>query len=54
MFNGDNDQYIRKEIADELAKTLDAEYEVIKNGGYLNAEAGYIKFENLLEKIKND
>lgn len=54
MFSGSDDKYIKREIADELAKNLDAEYEVINNGGHLNATAGYTKFEKLLEKIKND
>ncbi len=54
MFNGDNDPYIKQEISDELAKNLDAEYEVIKDGGHLNATAGYTDFKRLLEGITND
>ena len=53
MFNGDNDKYIRREISDELAKKLDAKYEVVKDGGHLNATAGYTKFEKLLREINN-
>ncbi len=53
MFSGDNDPYINLDISDELAKILNAEYEVIKNGGHLNATAGYTKFEVLLSKIKD-
>lgn len=53
MFNGDNDKYIKQEISDELAHKLSAEYEVIKDGGHLNATSGFIKFEALLDKIKS-
>ncbi len=52
MFNGDDDPYIKQEISDKLAKNLDAEYEVIKDGGHLNATAGYTKLDILLEKIE--
>jgi len=52
MFNGDNDKYIDLSISNELAKNLDSEYEVIPNGGHLNATAGYTKFEKLFAKIR--
>ena len=52
MFSGDNDPYIKRSIADELAERLDAEYIVVPEGGHLNATAGYTKFDGLLNKIR--
>jgi len=37
MFNGANDKYIPTAVSDDLAKKLGAKYELIPNGGHLNA-----------------
>ncbi|MBI2650409.1 serine hydrolase family protein [Candidatus Woesearchaeota archaeon] len=47
----DNDPYIPLEINEELAGILDAELNVIHNGGHLNKKAGYEKFLELLELV---
>lgn len=48
---GDNDPYVENEQSLKYAKLLNAEVIEIKNGGHLNAEAGYIKFKELLSLI---
>lgn len=48
---GDNDPYIPAIHFEELSKSIDAQMLIIKNGGHLNARAGYTTFENLLEII---
>lgn len=49
---GDNDPYISQDIFHDLALNLNAKEIIIKNGGHLNKNAGYEKFEELLEYIK--
>lgn len=51
VIHGDNDPYVPMEKAEEIAKNLGVEVEVIKNGGHLNKEAGFTKFPYLLDKI---
>jgi len=53
IFHGDNDPYVPAEHAQMLSKELSAPLHMIKNGGHLNTEAGYVKFPELLEIIKN-
>jgi predicted alpha/beta hydrolase family esterase len=52
VFHSEDDPYIclanGQKIADELGTTLIAE----KNAGHFNANAGYAKFPDLLEKLK--
>ena len=50
----DDDPYIPLEINKELAKILDAELKIIRNGGHLNKKAGYDKFQLLLEYMIAD
>ncbi len=54
IFHSDNDPYVPLEKAEELAKTLGVEIILIKGGGHLNATAGYLNFDLLLEKIKHE
>lgn len=49
---GDNDPYIPQDVFNDLAIKLNAKRVVIHNGGHLNKEAGYNKFEELLNIIK--
>ena len=51
IFNSDNDPWIPLQTAQELAKNLDAELNVIHDGGHLNKESGYGDFPLLLETI---
>lgn len=54
VLSSDNDPYVPPENGQELAKNLKTEITIIPNGGHLNAEFGYTKFDLLLEKIKED
>lgn len=51
IFASDNDEYIQSEIGEELAKNLNAQFNLIHGGGHLNKKAGYGEFPLLLEKI---
>ena len=51
IFASDNDEYIPVEVGEELAKNLNAEFNVVHNGGHLNKNAGYDDFLLLLETI---
>ena len=53
VFHGDDDPYVPLEKARELAKNLNANLTVIRNGGHLNEKSGYLRFDLLLEEIKN-
>lgn len=46
---GDNDPYIPQDVFKKLANKLDAKEVIIHNGGHLNLEAGYDKFEEILK-----
>jgi len=52
VFHSDNDPYVSLEKAKELAKKLNTKIILVKNAGHFNKSSGYIKFELLLEKIK--
>ena len=52
IYHSDNDPYVPMERATEFAEKLDSKVIEIKNAGHLNEEAGYNKFELLLEDIK--
>jgi predicted alpha/beta hydrolase family esterase len=48
---GDNDPYIPQDVFHDLALKLDAEEVIIKDGGHLNIDDGYNKFEEILKYI---
>ena len=48
---GDNDPYITQEALHEFAKFINAKEKIIHNGGHLNEDAGYIKFDEILKEI---
>lgn len=50
-FYSDNDPYVPLEIEKDFADTITNKQIIIHNGGHLNAESGYTKFEKLLELI---
>ncbi len=54
LFHSNNDPYVSLQKAEDLAKNLGAEVILVKNGGHLNAEAGFTKFDLLLQKIKGE
>ncbi len=52
VITSDNDSYVPLEQGRNLAKNLKAELIILKNAGHINKEAGYTKFDFLLEKMK--
>ena len=50
-FYSDNDPYIKFEIEKEFADTITTKQYVIHNGGHINSETGYTKFEEILKEI---
>lgn len=52
IYNSGNDQYIPLSKGEELAENLDSKLIIVKNAGHFNANAGYTKFELLLNDIK--
>ena len=48
---GDNDPYIPQNVFNDLSTKLDAKRIIVHNGGHLNKESGYNKFEQILEYI---
>jgi uncharacterized protein len=54
VFHSDNDPFVCIENGEKLAKQLCVDLTVVKNAGHFNTKAGYIEFELLLEKIKQE
>ena len=52
VFYSDNDPYVPKEKAEELARNLGISPILVKEAGHFNDVTGYTKFPVLLEKIK--
>jgi hypothetical protein len=50
-YYSDNDPYVKYEVEKEFADKLTDKQYIIKNGGHINAETGYTKFEEILEEI---
>lgn len=51
VFHSDNDPYIPLWIGEEIAKKINAELIVEKDGEHLNAVGGFLEYPKLLEKI---
>ncbi len=51
IFASENDPYIPFEISKELTEKLNAEFNIVPNGGHLNKESGFEEFYLLLECI---
>jgi len=51
-FAGSNDPYVPEALWREVAENAHAELTIVKNGGHLNAEAGYREFPLLLDKLR--
>ncbi len=47
----DNDPYVPYEKEKEFADLVSDRRELIKGGGHLNAETGYVKFDELLKYL---
>lgn len=54
VISSDNDPYVPLEKGEEISGYLKTELIVIPNGGHLNSESGYTKFELLLDYINKD
>lgn len=50
-FYSDNDPYVPFDVEKRFADTIANEEYVIKNGGHINEESGYIKFIDILKVI---
>lgn len=45
---GDNDPYVKQEALSDFADKIATSQIVIKNGGHLNAESGYVEFNEII------
>jgi predicted alpha/beta hydrolase family esterase len=54
IFHSNNDPYVPLIKAEHLAKKLGVNVKLVENGGHLNAEAGFTKFELLFDEIKKE
>ncbi len=52
IYNSDNDPYVPLSKGEELATHLGVKLTVIRNGGHINASAGFTSFPQLLKDIK--
>ena len=50
-YYSDNDPYVKYDIEKDFADKLTNKQNIIKNGGHINAESGYTKFEDILKEI---
>jgi len=46
----DNDPWIKLDEAEQIANAIDASYRIIENGGHINADSGFGKWE-LIEEL---
>lgn len=51
VFHGDNDPYVPLSHAEKISSELNAPLHIIKKGGHLNAEAGYLEFHEILDTL---
>lgn len=52
IFHSDDDPYVSLENGKQLSKHLNIELNFVPNAGHFNVNAGYTKFDLLLEKLK--
>ena len=50
-YYSDNDPYVKYEVEKSFADSITDEQYIIKNGGHINAESGYTKFEDILKVL---
>ena len=50
-YYSDNDPYVKFEAEKKFADGISNKQYIIKNGGHINSETGYDKFEEILESI---
>jgi uncharacterized protein len=54
VINSKDDPYVPIERGEELAENLGTGLIVLENAGHINAEAGYTKFDKLLDMLKDE
>ena len=54
MLNADNDPYVPLKKGKELAEKISADCMIVKNGGHINEESGFKRFDVLLDLIKKE
>ena len=54
IYHSPDDPYVPLEKAENLADNLDAELEIIEDGGHLNEPSGYTEFHILLKDIERE
>ncbi len=52
VYHADNDPYVPLRFGEQLAKQLHVKLILVKNAGHFNERAGYLKFPQLLEDVK--
>ena len=50
-FYSDNDPYVKFDVEKQFANTITNKQIIIKNGGHINSESGFNKFEEILDYI---
>ena len=50
-FYSDNDPYVNFDVEKSFADLISNEQHIVKNGGHINAESGYIEFNKILDVI---
>ena len=50
-FYSDNDPYVNFDVEKSFADLVSNEQHIVKNGGHINAESGYIEFNKILDVI---
>ena len=53
-YYSDNDPYVKFDIEKSFADKIANRQYIIKNGGHINSETGYTKFEEILKEVYND
>ncbi len=51
VYHGSDDPYVPEQLGRTIADSLDADFVSIRNGGHLNAEAGFTTFSELRNQI---
>ncbi len=54
LFHSDNDPYVPISEADKLSDNLGVKSVLVKNAGHFNEQAGFTKFDLLLDKINGE
>lgn len=50
-YYSDNDPYVKYDVEKDFADSISNRQYIVKNGGHINLESGYIKFEEILNEI---